>query len=718
MSGSPVVSVVMSVHNGARHLRAAIDSILSQDHRELEFVIVDDCSSDDTPGILGSYSDPRIRVISHEKNLGLTVSLNEAVAASSGDYIVRQDADDISRRDRISLQVGFLEKNMDHGLVGSNYEIIDDAGRLLVTAELPLDDRSIRARLLSRNAFAHSALTFRRSLFDAVGGYRERFVYAQDYDLVLRMSDKAFLANLGETLLQWRFSARGKSVAYHGIQDSFAACALESMRRRWQGLSDIPVCDVPGNKAGGGGRYAAGYLYALALRKYYSSDIAGALRLWLGAAACSPVYLFAPFSAAVLKPLKAAGRLLRGSFARFRDSIDAHSVGIGRRALDVDPGRRRVLFVVPYLVAGGGEQVVLAAASALPAGRYQPFLFTTVPASHGWKARFGKVFAGIVSACPATRDWPRYYPYLRDMVRSTGCGLMVVSNSELAYGCLPFLKADFPGLKIVDILHTVEGVGLRPKWAGAAAFIDARVCVSGNISAYAAALYGYLYIPKELSKRLRVVVNGVDTALFDPAGMTAGAWKRGHGIDSAAKLVSFVGRFEPEKAVLRCVEIARNMFSVDRYSDIRFVFAGYGSQERQLRRMMAGAGLTGHCCFPGVLEREEVACLLRDTCAVIVPSLTEGCPLIVLEAMAMGVPVVATDVGGVSSLIDDGENGFIVPACGDVPAAMAGKLAPLLVDGSLWQRLSSNARDKAVARFSEEARMERYRAVIEGSWPS
>src|SRR3990170_6306785 len=104
---NPEITVLMSVYNGERFLREAIESILNQTYRDFEFLIINDGSTDSSREIILSYNDPRIRLIDNELNIGLTRSLNKGLRLARGKYIARQDADDISFRKRLEKQVAF-----------------------------------------------------------------------------------------------------------------------------------------------------------------------------------------------------------------------------------------------------------------------------------------------------------------------------------------------------------------------------------------------------------------------------------------------------------------------------------------------------------------------------------------------------------------------------------------------------------------------------------
>src|SRR5579872_7316513 len=101
---APLVSVILPAYNSALYIREAIESILDQTYKNLEILVYDDCSSDDTVQIIEGYHDPRVRLFRKERNTGYTESLKMGVAAAAGKYIVRMDSDDISDLKRIEKQ--------------------------------------------------------------------------------------------------------------------------------------------------------------------------------------------------------------------------------------------------------------------------------------------------------------------------------------------------------------------------------------------------------------------------------------------------------------------------------------------------------------------------------------------------------------------------------------------------------------------------------------
>jgi glycosyltransferase involved in cell wall biosynthesis len=202
----PKVSVVMPVHNGERYLRKAMDSILGQSYENLEFLIIDDGSIDGTRVILEYYNDSKIKILRNDRREGLTKALNKAIRIASGEYIARQDADDISMCDRVEKQVNYLERNKEIALLGTAINVIDEKDDNLQDIEYPISHFYIRQTLIKYNCFCHGSVMFRKQCLSELGGYREVFETAQDYDLWLRFSEKYEVANLRDRLYKYRFN--------------------------------------------------------------------------------------------------------------------------------------------------------------------------------------------------------------------------------------------------------------------------------------------------------------------------------------------------------------------------------------------------------------------------------------------------------------------------------------------------------------------------------
>ena len=201
----PQVSVVMSVYNGEEYLEEAIKSILAQTFHDFEFIIMDDGSTDATIDILHKYEtiDDRIRVY-HQANSGLTASLNNGCQIAQGKYIARLDHDDVSVSARLERQVEFLERNPSVALVGTAFVLTGPTGLPVRTVHFPSEDHQIKELLLSYNCICHSTVMMRKDALQSLGGYRTAALYAEDYDLWIRMTERYALANLLEMMVYRR----------------------------------------------------------------------------------------------------------------------------------------------------------------------------------------------------------------------------------------------------------------------------------------------------------------------------------------------------------------------------------------------------------------------------------------------------------------------------------------------------------------------------------
>lgn len=211
----PGVSVIMSVFNSEKYLGEAVESILNQTHRDFEFIIVDDCSTDGSPDILNEYTrkDPRIRLLKNEKNLGLTKSLNRAISQAKGKYIARMDSDDAALEDRLARQVEFMEYHPDVVLLGTAFYEIDASGKELSRKMFPLSDREIRRILIKYNPFCHASVLIRRAALAETGPYDEHISKTQDYDLWFRLANKGRVANLSDFLMKRRYEGGNISIS-------------------------------------------------------------------------------------------------------------------------------------------------------------------------------------------------------------------------------------------------------------------------------------------------------------------------------------------------------------------------------------------------------------------------------------------------------------------------------------------------------------------------
>jgi glycosyltransferase involved in cell wall biosynthesis len=214
-----------------------MESVFSQHFGDFEFILIDDASSDATPDLLESYrNDPRLRLIRNARNLGLTKSLNIGLEAARGKYICRLDAGDVSLPGRFDKQIQFMESHHNIYLSGSGARNVNARGEALTVFRPVTDPAKLRTALGEKCSIYHSTIIFRNT--DEFK-YREKFIYAQDYDLYLRcLSRKKVLANLPDILIQYRVAGDSISYSKRAHQMLFAEKAREFYFQRETGEKD------------------------------------------------------------------------------------------------------------------------------------------------------------------------------------------------------------------------------------------------------------------------------------------------------------------------------------------------------------------------------------------------------------------------------------------------------------------------------------------------
>ena len=225
---SPLISVIIPCYNAEKYVESAVRSIMSQTYKNLEIIITDDCSTDNTFSILEKLADEdnRIKLYKNETNLKIVKTLNKMVLLANGKYIARMDADDISLPERIEKQVEFLEKNSDIAFCGTNAFIINENGKITRKTSLPITSEDNKFFLQFYSTFFHPSVMLRSKIYKE-NFYDENFLYAEDYELWARLIFQENLkgTNLSEKLFEYRIFA-GQSSAVHQEKQSNASAKI------------------------------------------------------------------------------------------------------------------------------------------------------------------------------------------------------------------------------------------------------------------------------------------------------------------------------------------------------------------------------------------------------------------------------------------------------------------------------------------------------------
>lgn len=222
-ASGPLVSIILPTYNGARYLDASISSCLEQSYRNLELIIVDDCSKDSTPDIIRKRAaqDPRIRPVTHETNKKLPGALNTGFAHARGEYLTWTSDDNLYQPDAIARMVKALDGEPDVSVVYAGYAVINDAGQVLNTMPAKQPSQLVLGNVVG------ACFLYRKSVQDAIGPYDESIFLAEDYDFWLRAAQQFQFAALDSELYSYR-EHEGSLSATRCIEFSSAYCKAVS----------------------------------------------------------------------------------------------------------------------------------------------------------------------------------------------------------------------------------------------------------------------------------------------------------------------------------------------------------------------------------------------------------------------------------------------------------------------------------------------------------
>tara|TARA_Y100000590_G_C15713971_1_gene1011263 strand:+ start:154 stop:1047 length:894 start_codon:yes stop_codon:yes gene_type:complete len=202
-----LISVLIPVYNSEKYLEESIKSIINQKFRNLEIILMNDGSTDQSGEICRKYKTLDKRIVYVESNhIGLTNILVKGFGLAKGKFIARQDSDDYSENLRFVKQLDWFKKSKEGVLCGTNCNIILENGASRKNWSIKYKDKDIKKRLAFSNCFTHSSVMFLKEAAQKVGGYDPEQKYSQDYDLWWKLSEIGELGNITDKLVTIRES--------------------------------------------------------------------------------------------------------------------------------------------------------------------------------------------------------------------------------------------------------------------------------------------------------------------------------------------------------------------------------------------------------------------------------------------------------------------------------------------------------------------------------
>ena len=202
---NPLISVIIPVYNKSEFIKETVDSVVKQSYRNLEIIVVDDGSTDNSLDIVNSLNDSRLRVFS-QPNSGVERARNYGFSKSVGSFVTFQDADDLMSQDRLKKQIDFFVSNEALVLVGTWANVIDVSGNVIGSIRPPTSNDALRLAHIFRNQFVCSSVMIRKTAVNKhlVFNKTQNPYFSEDYDLWLRLTGEGTVANIPEKLTSYR----------------------------------------------------------------------------------------------------------------------------------------------------------------------------------------------------------------------------------------------------------------------------------------------------------------------------------------------------------------------------------------------------------------------------------------------------------------------------------------------------------------------------------
>jgi glycosyltransferase involved in cell wall biosynthesis len=700
----PLVSVLLAVHDDARYVGAAVDSLLGQTLVDLELVVLDDASTDDTPDVLAGFGDERVVLLQNDEQLGLAASLNRCLERASGRYVARLDADDAALPLRLELQVARMRAQPGLAILGTDIADLDEAGRPGSVHEMPRGDVAVRWHALFGAPFFHPTVLVDRERLDEHGlRYDPAYLESEDYDLWTRLLAFADGDNLAQPLVLKRAHPGQASERRRDLQTSFQRkVALREIARL---APDLSAEDAELAWGLGSGRSRSRAAVAAYLRLLERFELAHGVDAGVRDEAARAVAR----AGAMGRALRVSpGLPLRVPVARARRRRRARQ--LKRPVVRREAGAVRVAVVspepTPYRaplfdrIAERPEvDLTVIYASRTVAGR----TWKVEPRHHavfleGWRLPgVRRIFR---------HDYP-VTPGIHAALRDADPEVVVVSgwSTFASQAAIGWCRA-----KSVPYVLLVEShdLGPRPGWRRAikGAVVPRLLRRAAGVLAIGSLAQDSVVARGARAERVGVFANTIDVGAWEErADRLAGRRRELRerlGTDDQDVIVLSVGRLAREKGFDTLVRAAADAQSP------ALVVAGEGAQRAALERQAGELGV--RLRLLGDLEEERLAeaYVAADVFALL--STHEPWGVVANEAAASGLPLVLSDrVGAAHDLLREGENGFLVPA-GDARAAAAA-LRRLAADPALRKRAGARSRE-LVREWGYEPSVEAFAAAV------
>ncbi|HPZ09423.1 MAG TPA: glycosyltransferase [Candidatus Eremiobacteraeota bacterium] len=340
---------------------------------------------------------------------------------------------------------------------------------------------------------------------------------------------------------------------------------------------------------------------------------------------------------------------------------------------------KRLLMALPFMVIGGADTILLQIMKHL--NNFHISVITTIPVDEKWgdnTPRYERITKEVYHLYRFLKNEEEWKDFIFYLIESRKIDIIFIVGCAYIYSLLPEIRKKYPSIKFVDQLFNEFGhIENNRKYAE---YIDLNIVENLKVKE--------VLIEKYNEQKIKLIHNGVNLNYFSPDCRGKSVIYEDYGVPENKFIISFFGRFAEEKGTDIFIEIVRS-FKED--ENIFFIMAGGGLLFDYIQALIKKYDLDEKVITPGFIDTKQ---FLEVTDLIIVPSRLDGRPNIVLESLSMGIPVVASDVGGLPGTIKDGYNGFLCNS--EDTLSFVEKIKLLYNDESLRMKMSRQAREYAL----------------------
>ncbi|MEP7104017.1 MAG: glycosyltransferase family 4 protein [Candidatus Dojkabacteria bacterium] len=396
----------------------------------------------------------------------------------------------------------------------------------------------------------------------------------------------------------------------------------------------------------------------------------------------------------------------KASFGKINLNIKPNFDKFLENNVSSDHSKKQIIFFVPWFTFGGTDIVNYTLLNNMDQTKFQFHLFSTIRGANNiWFDKF-KAINNEIFHLPDLISEDNYEELIKKYIKYVNAETFFVSNSSKGYDLIPFVRREFPQIKIVDLLHgqggSKESGGFPEYSKNLDKYIDTRIAINNFLKNYL--IEKYNIDPKKIT----VIQNAIEFS----DKVEKGIYRSKQKVDENEFVVTYLGRLAPEKHPEIIVKIANELVNNQGVGNISFFIGGDGPLFDEVSKEIRTLKLGNKIHLLGYYPNNEAVKILSDSNLLAVTSEMEGSPIVILEAMNLGVPVLASKVGGIPEQVDDQITGVLIEFNENFVETAAQEILELKNNREKLSSMGLKSKEKATTTFSVKEMISKYESSL------